>query len=172
MSGEKGLAVQPPRTEPIGGMGTGTKILLGVLVLVLILLAAVILTLTVSTVNPEQGATQPYTTLYAVSFPEGEATSIGTTRIVVLSYQDEMVVDVDGDREKLVIGEERRLAERRARITVLGIPIIETNFQITLKYKGVRTNRAYFDLTLQTQKQVPEFILKRLLPASIDARAV
>jgi hypothetical protein len=91
MSGEKGLAVQPPRTEPVGGMGTGTKIL---------------------------------------------------------------------------------LAERGARITVLGIPIIETNFQITLKYKGVRTNRAYFDLTLRTQKHVPESILKRLLPASIDARAV
>jgi len=82
MSREKGLAVQPPRTEPVGGMGTGTKILLGVLVLVLILLAAVILTLTVSTANPEQGATHPYTSIYAVSVPESEATNIGTTRIV------------------------------------------------------------------------------------------
>jgi hypothetical protein len=145
---------------------------MGVIVLVIILITAAILTLTVTTVNSEQGATYPYTTLYAVSFPEGEAVNIGTTRMVVLSFENEMLADVDGNREKLVIGEERQLAERRARITTLGIPVLETNFQIGLKYKGVLDKRAFFDLTVKTQKQVPEFILSRLLPASIDARAM
>lgn len=172
MSEEKEIPAKPIGKATGGGMGTGTKILIGVIVFVIVLLAAVVLTLSVTTVNPEQGATYPHTTTYVVSFPEGDAVNIGTTRIVVLSYENEMVADVDGDREKLVIGEERRLAERRARITTLGIPIVETNFQISLKYKGVRDNRAYFDLTVKTQKQVPEFILKRLLPASIDARAI
>jgi len=161
------VSVQPP-----GNAGRGFKVLIGIIVLVIILIAAAILTLTVTTVNPEQGATYPYTTLYAVSFPEGEAVNIGTTRMVVLSYENEMLADVDGNREKLVIGEERQLAERRARITTLGIPVLETNFRIGLKYKGVLDKRAFFDLTVQTQKQVPEFILSRLLPASIDARAM
>jgi hypothetical protein len=83
-----------------------------------------------------------------------------------------MVADVDGNREKLVIGEERRFAERRARVTTLGFPIIETNFQILMKYTGARNNRAYFDLTIQTEKQVPEFLVKRLLPAAVDAHPV
>ena len=158
--------------QPSGNTGRGFKVLIGIIVLVIILMAAAILTLTVTTVNPEQGATYPYTTLYAVSLPEGEVVNIGTTRMVVLSFENEMLADVDGNREKLVIGEERQLAERRARITTLGIPVLETNFQIGLKYKGVLDKRAFFDLTVQAQKQVPEFILSRLLPASIDSRAM
>lgn len=165
------VSVQPSGNTS-RGPGRGVKVLIGIIVLIIILMAAAILTLTVTTVNPEQGATYPYTTLYAVSLPEGEAVSIGTTRMVVLSFENEMLADVDGNREKLVIGEERQLAERRARITTLGIPVLETNFQIGLKYKGVLDKRAFFDLTVQAQKQVPEFIISRLLPVSIDARAM
>ena len=147
-----------------------TKVLVGVIVLAIVMIAAGILTFTVTVVNTEPGATYPYTTTYAVSFPEGEAVNIGTTRFIALSYKDEMVADIDGTREKLAIGDERQFAERRARITTLGLPVIDTNFRITLRYTGVLDNRANFDLTVQTQKQVPEFIIKRLLPASIDAR--
>jgi len=147
-----------------------TKVLIGIIVLAIIVIAAAILSFTVTMVDTEPGASYPYTTTYAVSFPEGEAVNIGTTRFIALSYQDEMVADIDGIREKLVIGDERQFAERRARITTLGLPIIDTNFRITLRYTGARDNRANFDLTVQTQKQVPEFIIKRLLPASIDAR--
>jgi hypothetical protein len=147
-----------------------TKVLIGIIILIIVVIAAGILTFTVTVANTEDGATYPYTTTYAVSFPDGEAVNIGTTRFVALSYQNEMVADIDGNREKLVIGDERQFAERRARITTLGFPIIDTNFRITLRYTGARDTRANFDLTVQTQKQVPEFIIKHLLPASIDAR--
>ena len=155
-----------------GRQGRGMKILIGVLLLLVIIIIAAFLSLSVATISPRQDAAYPYTTVYAVSFPEGEPVNIGTTRFVALSYQDEMVADVDGNREKLVIGEERRFAERRVRITILGFPIIETNFQILMKYTGTRDNRAYFDLTIQTEKQVPEFLVKRLLPPAVEARPV
>jgi hypothetical protein len=155
-----------------GRRGRGMKILIGFLFLLVIIIIAAFLSLSVATISPRQDVTYPYTTAYAVSFPEGEPVTIGTTRFVALSYQDEMVADVDGNREKLVIGEERRFAERRGRITILGVPIIETNFQIVMKYTGARDNRAYFDLTIQTEKQVPEFLVKRLLPPAVDARPV
>ena len=170
MSGDLEISAKGSGTGKGGGMRGKTKVLVGVIVLAIVMIAAGILTFTVTVVNTEPGATSPYTTTYGVSFPEGEAVNIGTTRFVALSYQNEMVADIDGNREKLVIGDERQFAERRARITTLGLPIIETNFRITLRYTGVRDNRANFDLTVQTQKQVPEFIIKRLLPASIDAR--
>jgi hypothetical protein len=48
--------------------------------------------------------------------------------------------------------------------------VLETDFQIFLTYKGVNDNRAYFDLIIRTEKQVPEFLLQRLLPPEIDAR--
>jgi len=161
-----------PKGKEKGGLGTGMKIIIGVIVIILVIAAAAVLTLSVTIMSPQQGAVYPYSTNYAVSFPEGKQIAIGNTKISVLSYQDELVTDVDGDREKLVLGEDRVLAERGAKITTLGIPIIQTNFQITLNYKGEQDNRANFNMTINTQRQVPELILKGLLPAAIDARAI
>jgi hypothetical protein len=172
MSSEREISDTDAKKGTGGGRGRTMKILIGCVVLFIVIIAAAILTLSVATISPRQDAAYPYTTAYAVSFPEGEPVNIGTTRFVALSYQDEMVADVDGNREKLVIGEERRFAERRVRVTTLGFTIIETNFQILMKYKGARDNRAYFDLTVTTEKQVPEFLIKRLLPPAVDARPI
>jgi hypothetical protein len=49
---------------------------------------------------------------------------------------------------------------------------MDTNFKINLKYKGERDNRAYFDMAVHTSKQVPDMLLKQLLPAEIDARPI
>jgi len=91
----------------------------------------------------------------------------------VLSYQNELISDIDGNRQKLVVGEDRVISERRAVITTLGIiTLMDTNFQINLKYKGDRDNRAYFDMAVQTSRQVPDLLLRKLLPPGIDARPI
>jgi len=161
--------------QPSGGTGrtgSGRTILIAAIVILIAVIAVAILTLSVTTTGAGSGTAFPYTTMYAVSFPEGEPIAIGTTRIVVLSYNNEMVTDVDGEREKLVVGEDRTFAPRHARITVAGIPVLDSDFQILMKYKGVRDSRAYFDLTVRTEKQVPEYLVKRLLPPTVDARPV
>ena len=155
-----------------GGMSGRTKILLGITAVIVIGLIAAFLTITVTTTAAGENASFPFTTTYAVSFPEGETIAIGNTHILVLSYEDEMVADVDGDREKLVVGEDRTISPRHARVTMLGIPIMDTDFQIVLHYTGVRDNRAYFDLVVKTEKQFPDYLLSRLLPKEIDARPV
>jgi hypothetical protein len=48
---------------------------------------------------------------------------------------------------------------------------MDTNYVINLKYKGERDGRAYFDMAVHTSKQVPDILLKRMLPAEIDARS-
>ena len=48
---------------------------------------------------------------------------------------------------------------------------MDVNYKITLTYKGERDNRAYFDMAVLTSKQVPDILLKRLLPPEIDARS-
>jgi hypothetical protein len=169
MSEEQELSQKQER-KGAGGMDTRTKVLIGVIVAILVVLAIAFFTITVTTGPSSGSAVFPYTTTYAVSFPEGEQIAIGNTHIIVLSYNNEMVADVDGEREKLVVGEDRVIAPRHARITTLGIPVLDTDFQILLKYKGVRENRAYFDLIVKTEKQVPDYLLRRLLPASLDAR--
>lgn len=155
------------------GWGSGTKIVISLVVLIIIVAVAGILTLTVSVTNVSPGNALPYTTNYGVSFPEGQTLAIGNTQISVLSNQNELFSNIDGDQQKLVVGEDRNISERRAVITTLGaITLVDTYFQIDLKYDGDRDNRAYFDMAVHTSRQVPDYLLNRLLPTEIDARPV
>jgi hypothetical protein len=155
------------------GWGTGIKIAISLVILIIIVAVAAILTLFVSVTNVSPGDTLPFTTSYGVSFPEGQTIAIGNTQISVLSYQNELISDIDGNRQKLVVEEDRTIAERHAVITTLNaITILDTNFRIDLVYKGERDNRAYFDMAVHTSRQVPDYLLNRLLPAEIDARPV
>ena len=153
--------------------GTGIRYLIYfiVLALIVVVVAWFSLNVTVSDVSP--GTSLPFTTNYGVTFPEGQTITIGNTHINVLSYQNEIISDIDGEREKLVVGETRIISERRAVISVLGvITLMDTNFKIDLKYKGQRDNRAYFDMAVHTSRQVPDYLLRMLLPPEIDARPI
>ena len=170
---KQGQQEERAREKGKGGLGTGIKIVISLIVLAIILAVGAFLTMSVSVTNVSPGDSLPFTTTYGVSFPGGQAITIGNTHISVLSYQNELISDIDGNRQKLVVGEDRVIAERRAVITTLGvITLMDTNFQINLKYKGDRDNRAYFDMAVHTSRQVPDLLLKKLLPPEIDARPI
>jgi hypothetical protein len=170
---KQGQQEEHARKTQKGGLGTGIKIVMSLIVLAIIVALAAFLTMSVSVSNVSPSDSLPFTTTYGVSFPEGQAITIGNTHISVLSYQNELISDIDGNRQKLVMGEDRVIAERRAVITTLGvITLVDTNFQINLKYKGDRDNRAYFDMAVHTSRQVPDLLLRKLLPSEIDARAI
>lgn len=56
---------------------------------------------TTSSLSPCLGAIYPYVTTCTVWFPDGETVTIGNARMIALSY------DVNGNREKPVVGQER-----------------------------------------------------------------
>ncbi len=170
---KQGQQEERAREKNQRGMGTGVKIVISLIVIALIVAVAAFLTLSVSVTNVAPGAALPFTTSYGVSFPEGQPITIGNTHVSVLTYQNEIISDIDGDRQKLVVGEDRVISERRAVITTLGIiPLMDSNFLINLKYKGERDNRAYFDMAVHTSQQVPDMLLNQLLPPEIDARPI
>jgi hypothetical protein len=41
-----------------------------------------------------------------------------------------------------------------------------------MKYKIEQDNRTYFDRAVHTSRQVPDVLLKQLLPSEIDARPI
>jgi hypothetical protein len=168
---KQGLEEERSRQKGKSGMGTGAIIAIALIVIVLVVALAAFLTLSTSVTNVEPGNALPYTTMYAVSFPEGKIITVGNSHITVLSYQGELISDIDGDRQKLVVGEKRVIQERRALITSLGaIKVLDTNFKIDLTYKGNRDNQAYFDMAVHTAKQVPDMLIQKLLPPEIDAQ--
>jgi len=151
------------------GWGIGTKILLGVLALVAIIAVLAIVTLTVAVIESQTGTSFPYSTSYRVSLPDGEPVTIGTTKILVVTIDNEAITEVDGNKEKLVVGQERIINPRYARISALGIPLMDTDFQITLRYLGTSGDNALFDMTVKTSKQVPEMVIRKLIPPGMNA---
>ena len=154
------------------GWSTGTKVLLGILGLIAIVCVIAVVTLTVAVIESQTGTSFPYSTNYRVSLPDGELVTMGNNKIIVMVMGDGVDTSVDGNKEKLAVGQERVISPHFARISVLGIPLIDTDFQITLKYLGASGKNALFDLTVKTSKQVPELILRRLIPSNMNAQAI
>ncbi len=153
--------------------GSSIRYIIYIIIFAIVIAVVAWFSLNVTVTNVTPGNALPFTTNYGVSFPEGQTITVGNTHINVLSYQNELISDIDGDRQKLVAGEDRIISERRAVISMLGvITLLDTNFKIDLKYKGERDNRAYFDMAVHTSRQVPDILLKQLLPAEIDARPI
>ncbi|GEM_PF-686330 len=172
-SRKEGRAEERAQEKRKGGMGSGVSIILGIILLVIILIVAAFLTLNVTVSNVAPGPAMPFTTNYGVSFPEGQTITIGNTHIIVLSNQGLIITDIDGDRQNMVVGEKRVISERRAVITTLGIiTLLDSHFQIDLVYKGERDNRAYFDMAVHTSQQVPDILLRQMLPKEIDATPI
>jgi len=157
-------------SEGLKGVSRGTKILVGIVIAIVLVALIAVFTLTIAVMETEAGTNFPYVTSYKVTLPDGEPVSLGNTRIAVMTYGNEVVADVDGTKEKLVVGQQRVITPHTARIAALGIPLLDTDFQITLTYLGQTGNNANFDLTVKTSKQVPEIALRRLIPANMNAQ--
>jgi len=57
-------------------------------------------------------------------------------------------------------------------ISALGIPIIDTDFQIVLTYIGPSGSNALFDMKVMTSRQVPEILIRRIIPPSMNAQPI
>jgi hypothetical protein len=151
------------------GWGLGTKILLGIIALIVVISVLAVVTLTVAVLDSQTGTSFPYTTSYRVSIPDGQPVTMGSTKILVMTYENEVVTEVDGVKEKLVVGQERVISPRYARVSALGVPLMDTDFQITLKYLGTSGKNALFDMNIKTSRQVPEMVISKLIPPSMGA---
>jgi len=154
------------------GWGLGTKLLIGLIAIVVALAILAVLTISVAVLDTPGGSSFPYTTTYRVSLPDGEAVTIGNSRILVLTMGNEVDTSVDGSKERLAIGQERTISARNARISALGIQFIDTDFQIVLKYIGPSGTNALFDMKIMTSRQVPEFLIRRIIPAGMGAQPI
>jgi hypothetical protein len=154
------------------GWGLGTKILLGIIALVVVISLIAVVTLTVAVLDTQTGTSFPYSTTYRVSIPDGKPITMGTTEILVMTYENEAVMSVGGQKEKLVVGQERVINPKSATISALGFKLMDTDFQITLKYLGASGKNALFDMTVKTSKQIPEMVISKLIPEGMGAQPV
>lgn len=170
-----------PTTQPVTqtvvikekqGWSLGTRILLWLIAIVVIVSVIAVLTLTVAVLDTPTGTSFPYTTTYRVSIPDSETIMFGNSKILVLTMGNEVDTSVDGVKERLAIGQERTISARYARITALGMPVIDTDFQIVLKYIGSSGGNALFDMRVMTSRQVPEILIRQIIPPRMGAQPI
>jgi len=153
-----------------GGTAPHAKLLLGIIAGLVIVIAVVgILTFTMSVSTDTTGVSLPFANHYSVSLPDGNAVTIGSSRIAVMAYNDSVTTDVDGNREQLAVGQTRVISPRHATISIFGIPIFSADFQLTLQYLGSSGSLDNFDLTVASSQKIPSFLLDRLIPSSVKA---
>jgi hypothetical protein len=110
---KQGTAEERARAKQKGGSG----ILIVFALVVLIIIAAAIAWFSVSVTNTDvtPGIALPFTTMYAVSFPEGQTVTFGNSHVNVLC-QEEVITDIDGGQKLVVVS--KRMPGRRGRSPV------------------------------------------------------
>jgi hypothetical protein len=131
---------------------------------------AAILTLTIIPDQPgTPGAVYPYSTTFLVSFPEGEGVKIGSLDILALQTGSRMALRIGDKREEMMIGEEREITNRNATIAILGRPVFQTGYRLKVTWTGMGGKRALFHITMETSRQVPDWMISRIIPEEIQA---
>jgi len=155
------------------GMQSSTKILLGLVAgLVVVVAVAAVLTFSMTVTAGPAGVLLPYQTHYSVSLPDGNAVTIGSSRIAVMAYNGSVITDADGNREELSVGQTRVISPRHATISIFGVPVYSADFQITLQYLGSTGDRDTFNLTVASSQKIPSFLLGGFVPSSVKATPV
>ena len=131
----------------------------GITVLIVLVVFLAVGTLTITVLDSQTGTSFLFSIGYHVSLPDGEPVTIGNSRIIVLVFGDSVDTSEDRNKEKLVVGQTRVTSPHFARISTLGIPVIDTDFQNTLTDLGASMSNALFDLTVKTSKQIPGWVI-------------
>lgn len=161
-----------------GGYGSGSPhnwLIAGAIILLIIVGISVAAVLTL-TVHPDQPATPelsyPYSTTFKASLPDGEPVQVGTLDILALTTGDRAAFKIGERREEMVKGETREIGARTATVQSLGIRIFETGYRLSVTWTGKEGEDALFRIVLQTSRQVPDWLLSRILPSSITIEPI
>jgi hypothetical protein len=144
--------------------------LIGALVLVLIIVTAAYLTIGVVISEAPPAASYPYTITYQVSLPVSETVTIGNAEILAIPTDDQVTLSINREPRVMSVGETRTIQERRAHISALSLGIMDFDFRLDATYLGRAGDTARFSLAFRTSRQVPSFLIERLLPANVQAR--
>jgi hypothetical protein len=140
--------------------------------IVLILITAAYLTIGVVISEAPAAASYPYTTTYQVSLPVSEMVTIGNAEIIAIPTDDQVTLSINKESRVMGVGDARTIQERRAHISALSVGILDFDFRVEATYLGRSGNTALFSLAFKTSRQVPSFLIERLLPANVQARPI
>jgi hypothetical protein len=166
----QGKKEEEPAKEKKGP--SGLRILVYVLGVLLLILVAGYLTIGLVITEAPPAPSYPYTTTYQVFLPVSEKVTIGNADIIAIPVGDRVTLSINRETKEMGIGETKTIQERRATISALFLKVMEFDFRVDATYRGLSGDTTEFYLAFKTSRQVPSFLIERLLPASVRARPV
>ncbi|MDV0441033.1 hypothetical protein [Methanorbis furvi] len=148
------------------------KVIGGIILLIILVLIVLAASASVQ-VQPGSATSYPYITTYGVWFPIGQPVDISGHTLIALADGNEMMFSADGSVTKLVRGQPITIGEQSAKLTTLfgKVPLMTINYKVILEYQGnTPENQAYFKMLIQSDKSIPEFVVKFLLPKNVIAQ--
>ena len=93
---------------------------------------------------------------------------IGDLDILALQTGERIALKIGSKREEMIPGEPREIADRNATIAILGQPVFQTGYRLSVTWTGMSGTRALFNVTLHTSRQVPDWLISRVIPQEIQ----
>jgi hypothetical protein len=150
------------------------RTLIRVLVLIIVIAGIVGAAVLTMQITPDQLATQdmpyPYTTTYQASLPDSERVHVGSLDILAMQTGDRIALKIGDHREEMEMNETRQIGPRVFSIRVFGSPVFDTGYQVNVTWTGVQKDRDTFKIVLRTSRQVPEWLMNRIIPGTIEAK--
>jgi hypothetical protein len=170
---ETGGAKEKEKVEA-GKKRSGLRWILYAVAVIIVILAVAYLTIGVVISEAPPAASYPYTTTYQVFFPNSQVVTIGNTEIIAIPSEnrERVTLSINGEPKEMGIGETRVVQERRAMITALTARVMDFDFRVDATYQGTSGDTSQFYLAFRTSRQVPSFLIDRLLPPGVQARPV
>ncbi len=162
----------PTKWKDLEMKDSNRKALIAILILIIIVgvVGAALLTLQIT--PDEQGihdSTYPYTTTYQASLPDGERVRVGNLDILAMQTGDRVALRIGNHREEMKLGETRNIGAKVFSIRIFGAPVFETGYEIDATWTGVQKDKEIFRIVLRTNRQVPEWLINRIIPKSMEA---
>jgi hypothetical protein len=128
------------------------------------LAAAIVLTLTIAPDAPAVSGGYPHSSTYEILIPEGQILKAGDLEFIVLKTGEGIALKIGDRREEMILGELRDTKDRTLTIGALGRTILETRYRLRASWDGMRDGNAVFRVTLQSEEQIPDWILRPIIP--------
>lgn len=128
------------------------------------LAAAIVLTLTIAPDAPAVSGGYPYSSTYEILIPEGQILKAGDLEFLVLKTGEGIALKIGDRREEMIQGEIRDTKDRMLTIGALGRTILETRYRLRASWDGMRDGNAVFRVTLQSEEQIPDWIVRPIMP--------
>ncbi|WP_319579269.1 hypothetical protein [uncultured Methanospirillum sp.] len=163
----------PTKWRDLEMKDSNRRTLIAVLILIIVVVGAVGAALLTLQITPDQvgagDSVYPYTTTYQASLPDGERVRVGSLDILAMQTGDKIALRIGDHREEMKLGETRQIGKRVFSIRVFGVPAFETGYQLDATWTGVQKDKEIFRIVLKTSRQVPEWLMSRIIPGSIEA---